>query len=462
MSIKEPIMQIIFYKNFFRYIGYPLYNFWVGRSTFSVLKEREKSQHFSSKKLADLQLEKLKKVLINAKKHVPYYREQFTQLGFNPESLQSLEEFKKLNFYISKSEVKANTENFIAENCNSKKLHWHRTGGSTGEPLLFATDPVTDSASNASLIRNLHWWGVDIGDPHVMFWGSPTFIVRKPSDKLKQYALALKHKLMNRLFISNYDLNPKNMNEYRKKIEKFKPSYIRGMPSSLYTFALYLVENDMALDRGRPVMVHSACEQLFDWQKTVIEKGFGAPVANTYGLSELGDIAFEGPERDLLIMDEDVLIELLPNEDGTNEIVATQLNNLLSPLIRYRTGDIANSITNNTQTDKGLRILRGLQGRAHDFIKTADGKVIHGQFFTHVIVFEPGIKNYQIVQKTLNDIHIRIVKEQNYSEQSEKPIESAIQSYLGGNVNVSFEYVQKIELTPRGKYRWIISEVQVS
>ena len=118
------------------------------------------------------------------------------------------------------------------------------------------------------------------------------------------------------------------------------------------------------------------------------------------------------------------------------------------------------SLENQQQTDKGLRILHGLQGRAHDFIKTADGKVVHGQFFTHVIVFEPGIKNYQIVQKTYSDIRIRIVKEQDYSEQSEKSIRSAIQSYLGKNVNVRFEYVQKIELSPRGKYRWIISEVQ--
>jgi len=450
-----------FYSYCFSHFLYPAFNRLIGRDMYGVFTERKQTEWWSPEEIRALQLRKLQRVLAVANERVPFYRRTFQKIGFHPQELKSLDEFRALPFFISKPDVQQHTEEFIAEGCNRKQLTWHRTGGSTGVPLLFATDPATNAASAATLMRLVDWWGMALGEPHVMFWGSPRFIIRTRLDRFRKRTLAIRHRLMNRRFFTNYNLNPQNMRVYRQMIEKFQPSYIRGMASSLFLFSRFLVAEGLELDRGRPRAVFSSCEQLYDWEKEMIERGLRAPVANTYGVSEHSEIAACPPCGSMHLMEEDVYCELVPlSEDGqTLEIVATQLNNTLTPLIRYRTGDIADRITQGCSCGRGLGILEGLRGRAHDFIVAPDGRFVHGQFFTHLLVFESGIQKYQVIQEELTRFRILLVTGPDYSRESETRVLTGMQSYLGDSIKVQFEYPDLIPLTGAGKHRWIVSKV---
>lgn len=451
-------MNIPGYTTLFKNILYPIYNSLIGRPVYSTARERIASQHLSREQLQEIQFRKLKAVLINAQENVPFYREKFAALKFDARLLNSMKEFDKLDFYVSKADVKSYPRAFISELADEKKLTWHRTGGSTGEPLHFPTDPATNSASASAIVRALSWWNIDLGERHAMFWGSPQFIIRKPSDHLKRIANIVRNKFMNRLFISNYNLNDDNIKKYKTQLESFEPSYVRGMPSSLYVFAKSILKQSGPLQAKSLKVVHSACEQLFDWQKKTIEEGFGVPLLNTYGLSEVADIAYEAPCGNLHIMDEDVLVELKLFSMGQPEIVTTQLNSTMAPLIRYRTSDLAESVHQCSKCDMGLQVLSGLKGRAHDFIVAPDGRFLHGQLFTHLMVFEEGIDNYQLLQKSKDKLQISLVVNDTYDASAETRLTSAIKSYMG-DVDVVFAYVTAIPLTISGKHRWIISEL---
>lgn len=443
-------------------LAYPLYNKLIGRDTFGVAKLRLASQRSPSDIIAIEQLRKLKLVLQNANKHVPFYRDKFREIGFNPNELRSLVEFEALDFFVTKRDIRANPDWFIAENCDRESLTWHRTGGSTGEPVNFATDPATNSASAAAIVQALSWWDIELGEKHAMFWGSPQFIVRHRLDRIKAAINVVRNKLMNRFFVSNYDLNETNIKDYRESLEKFQPVYVRGMPSSLYIFAKTILKQDGPLTRGAPRIVHSACEQLHDWQKGVIEEGFNSTVVNTYGLSELADIAYGAPCGNLHIMDEDVFVELKDFGTGEREVVATQLNNMMSPLIKYRTADIASSV-GACECGLGLRTLEGLKGRAHDFIVAPSGKFLHGQLFTHLIVYEQGVVNYQVRQTNPHQLVVSLVTDASYSrEVSDKSLRAGIRNYMGESVDVIIAHVEHIALTRSGKHRWIISDVASS
>ena len=172
-------MRLPGYAKAFDAFLYPIYNRFIGRDLYGFAAARIESETFSTEKIENVQLQKLKKVLENAEKHVPFYRENFAEIGFSSMALQSLEEFRQLEFFVTKSDVRSKPDQFIATNCNRKKLNWHRTGGSTGEPLYFATDPLTDAASAAAMSRALRWWGAKFGDRHAIFWGSPTWLLRR-------------------------------------------------------------------------------------------------------------------------------------------------------------------------------------------------------------------------------------------------------------------------------------------
>jgi len=452
-------MPTSLYGPFFRTVLYPVFNRLIGRDLFRALAERARTESLSAERVRSLQWAKLQQILRNAADRVPFYRDRFRELGIDPRDMRGLDDFTRLGLFVAKEDVRAQTERFIAEGADRGKLTWHRSGGSTGDPLTFATDPPTGAASAAGLFRAVGWWGVDMGARHAMFWGSPRFIVRKPIDRWKQKTLSVRHYLMNRKFFSNYDLNPENMRCYREVLERFRPVYVRGMASSLFLFARFVLSEGLRLDRGRPRIVFSACEQLYPWERETIAEGFGAPVADTYGVSELGEVAFEAPCGRLHTMDEDVLIELVPTGDGRKEIVLTQLNNMLSPLIRYRTGDVAEGWEVGCECGRGLGYLEGLQGRAHDFIVTADGRFVHGQFFTHLLVYEKGIQKYQVIQETVDRFRVLIEREPGFDVAAEARVRSGARGYLGDGVAIEFEYPEAIPLTAAGKHRWIISKV---
>lgn len=439
---------------------YSLYLKFIGRDISNNLIEKDKFQKSTHAEIKLYQFTKLKAILINANETVPFYTLKFRELEFEPSKLESLEEFSNLNFYITKEDIRNNVELFISKSCDRSKLSWHRTGGSTGTPLHFATDRETDSGSLTSIMRSLQWFGTKFGRKHVIFWGSPSFVIRTPFDKIKSLGVTLRNRLMNRRFISNYDLNPENMHEYFLMIEKFKPEYIRGMASSLYIFSKFLIDNKLQFEDTNLKVIHSACEQLFDWQKEAIEAAFNVPVANTYGLSELCDVAYGAKCGHLHVSDEDVYLELVPFSSEGGEIVATQLNNFNCPLIRYRTGDIAEDLKVSSDCTIPLSIIHNLKGRAHDFIKGVNDQYVHGQFFTHLVVFEKGINKYQIIQRSLNKLTIKLITSNEYNKsKTESMLNTSIIQILGDKVDINYEYVDEIALTPSGKHRWIISEL---
>ena len=445
------------YDKVFRKL-YPVYRKMIGRDGQAVFLERRKTQYLPLAKIQAIQLAKLKHVLVNARDNVPYYREEFARIGFVPEDVASLADFKAVNFFIDKAIVRDNVDAFLAQNRDDKDLNWHRTGGSTGTPLNFPTDKLTDAASASAIMKALEWWDIELGARHAMFWGSPSFIRRKRTDIFKQWANIVRNRLMNRLFFLNYDIGEHNVHKICELLERFQPEYIRGMPTSLAVFAKLAKKEGLMLDKGRPKFIHSACEQLFDWQKEIIEEVFRSPVVNTYGLSEVGDIAYGAPCGNMHVMDEDILVELFDYIGGEKEIVTTQLNNMASPLIRYRTGDIAASITPCT-CELNSKTIQGLKGRAHDFILSPSGKFLHGQFLTHIIVYESGIRKYQVIQKTTDSLDIKLVIDEGYENACQARIRSAIQSYMGDEVSIKFLIVDDIPLTAAGKYRWIVSDL---
>ena len=70
------------YDYWFRHVLYPLYNRCVGRDLFGVLSQREQSQWLAADAIRALQLHKLRRVLVNAGQHVPFYRRRFQEIGF--------------------------------------------------------------------------------------------------------------------------------------------------------------------------------------------------------------------------------------------------------------------------------------------------------------------------------------------------------------------------------------------
>ena len=109
-----------------------------------------------------------------------------------------------------------------------------------------------------------------------------------------------------------------------------------------------------------------------------IERGWGARIIDHHGLTEVGPISFECREAPgfLHVNEREYIAEVLdpesgqPLEDGNRgELVVTNLGRTASPLIRYRTGDLA--VATHAPCLCGrtfVRLVGGILARADDMV----------------------------------------------------------------------------------------------
>jgi len=70
------------------------------------------------------------------------------------------------------------------------------------------------------------------------------------------------------------------------------------------------------------------------------------------------------------------------------------------------------------------------------------------------------VKKYQILQRRIDELLVRIVRDSNYSDEDEREIMRRMQKTLGENVEVVIQYVNSIpKSSTSGKHRFIVSEI---
>ena len=92
---------------------------------------------------------------------------------------------------------------------------------------------------------------------------------------------------------------------------------------------------------------------------------------------------------------------------------------------------------------------------------TPEGKSIHGWFFLYIFwEYCEGIKEYQVVQKSLEKIVIRIVPDEGFDEMPLDRIREVV-ARRGPGWDLEFQFVDEIDRTRAGKYKFIIN-VQIT
>lgn len=123
-----------FYTSFCSTVIFPLHEALKKHSTVKVRRGMERSQWLKPDEIRQLQLQHLRAFLQDVQIHVPYYRQLFATLGFEPADLDSVKKLAELPL-LSKPEIRQHLDEMKAD--DAKRLARFNTGGSSGEPLIF-------------------------------------------------------------------------------------------------------------------------------------------------------------------------------------------------------------------------------------------------------------------------------------------------------------------------------------
>jgi len=440
---------------------YPVMENLKGNNIRKNIVELRKTQKLSAQALKSLQGMKLARLLAHCIEKVPAYR---AYGGLSPllkedpfRALQAIELLEKKHFT-------AHSEDYLSAGIDPSSLIRNQTGGSTGIPVRFYMDRHTVEYYEAARWRGLSWWGITPGSRSVMVWGNP-FELKASQQRMGR----IKDRwLKNRIAISAYNLNPKNIDSITDTISRFQPEYIYGYASALYALAGLTLEKKARISVGLKAVVSTA-ESLPADQRRIISEAFSCPVVNEYGAKDAGILAYECPHGGMHIAMENAYIEIVdpvtnapaaPGEIGT--VLVTDLNNFSMPRLRYRLGDMAAISADECGCGMHAPVLESIDGREDSMFVRADGAFVHGHAFNQIARTLSSVEQFQIIQKSPSEavLNVQIAGGAEHAQEDLKTFLTMAQKLLPGT-EIQLNRTDNIPPAASGKFRYAIREFPV-
>lgn len=437
-----------------------LYAVWSARRKYGAAYDRwlallSETQWYDADRLRAFQLERAREFLLFAANESSFYRRRFHEHGFDPASMQRIEDLKRLPV-LTKTVVRAHHAE-IATRFAADRFLVLSSSGTTGASLHIPTDTETLQREYGFRWQHHVVAGAKYRDRFAVFTGHnivpaarqrPPYWVRNVAENTMMFSL--------------YHMSDQTMALYVEAFNRFRPSYVEGYPSGIFVLARFAKRTGLTL--VRPQAIFTASETLHDDQRAEIESAFGAPVFQWYGQVEMTVNLHECDRHRLHVKEEYGYLELIkddgtdaqPGEAGT--VVATGLGNRAFPLVRYQTTDKMELAEDQScPCGRGGRIISRILGRDEDFIVTPDGRYIGRLDF----VFKPieTVVESQIVQEDMNSIVVKVVPLPGFTRADEQRIESELRTRIGQSMTVRVEIVEAIPRGPGGKLRYVISKV---
>jgi phenylacetate-coenzyme A ligase PaaK-like adenylate-forming protein len=425
----------------------PVYDRARGRCYTDRRRFLQRSQWWSTDRTREFQWAELKKLLAHVFASVPYLRDKYRAAGVALEDLQGWEDFRRLP-PLTRAEVNAHRAALCSTAYKSRLLP-HATGGSTGVPTRFFRTYESYDWRMAAKDRAYSWAGWHLGERALYLWGAPVGSVsRRHALKTRAYEAIQRH-----LVVNTFSQSDALWDDVYSRALRFRPVLIVGYVSSLEAFAAYLHRARRSIPSVMCAI--GAAEPLHEEARRRIEQGLGVPLFNTYGSREFMSIAAECERREgLHVHAENLVVETRDHEGRhPSEILVTDLHNYGMPFVRYETGDLGRIDDRSCRCGRGLPLLTAIDGRVLDALRTADGRIVPGEFFPHLLKDIPEVAAYRVEQKRTDRLVISAVLARPLSDRSKGLLGHEIGKVFGPGTAYEIKCLDEIPRLSSGKRR---------
>lgn len=391
--------------------------------------------------------QRLSSVVEFAGANVPYYKDLFRAQGFDPAKLRQDSQYLQNLPFLTKDIVREQGSRMLSQELEGMRYYDMKTGGSTGLSAHFFYDQEALDYSAAVTLYARERVGKKKHRSELHFACRFADAVQ-PTKWTREDWKCL---AMNRSNIFFDRLDAKGLDEMWETLQQRQPYLVHGHPSTIYALASHIQRTKVT---GKAFSIFESSGELLELhQRDLISKVLCCKVINRYGLAELGVMAYQlnGMDHGLQVLDSEGWPESVPLEEtGGHELVFTGFRNQLMPLIRYRTGDLANV----NECPDGF-YLSNVIGRIHDLVPI--NGVPHP---THHIMDVldhriGGIQEFQIDLSGVRPI-LRVVPEPDATPEN---IKNKINEYWGGAFELQFvDHAGFVRVGRHQKFRHLVHQ----
>ena len=276
--------------------------------------------------------------------------------------------------------------------------------------------------------------------------------------------------LTRKLRLDPFKLTPSTVSHYLDVIIDSGIEYLHTYPSAAAT--LFRLAQDAGDARRIPVRrIFVTSENIYPGQREFLEASSGAKVFSMYGHSESCVFACECSHASgYHVFPHYGLCELIDGNghpiDGPGvrgEIVGTGFNNLVMPLVRYRTADFTQYV-GGAPCACGCPYPRvgNIQGRwLQEMILRPDGaRVSITALNMHSEVFNR-VRKFQFIQEEREGLRVHVVPNKDFTAQDEIAIKRALAEKIGPSMRIEVRQVDDIPTTRAGKFRYLVQKLDV-
>jgi len=375
---------------------------------------------------------------------VPYYRNQFREIGLDPREISGVADLALLPL-LHKSTVQERAAQFLSDAVPPSELVNISTSGTTGSGLQFFTTMPAVREQWATWWRYRSWHGIERPTEVAIFRAVPLVDVARTVPPFWRRNLPGRE-----LYLSASHMAPQYMKAFVAELNRRQTPWFHGYPSVISIFAAFILDLGITLDYAVK-WVTTGSENLTDHQADLIEQAFGVRPVQNYGLNESVANISQHPDGNLYIDEDFAAVEVI---DG--RIVGTNFSNPAFPLIRYCVDDRIK--LSDDVSSAGWRRVVALDGRAEDYVVRKDGAKI-GRL-DWVFRQSQNIREAQIRQSVVGEVDILVARRASYSDGDEQVLLASARDYLGDDTKINIQYVDAVSRPKSGKLRLVVSKLE--
>lgn len=415
----------------------------------------------SEDKIAQYQFKKIKKLIDYAWNNVPFYREYWQKNNFTPDHFKGISDIVKIPT-ITKTDIIDNQLLFVSSKVDVKSLTNVKTGGTTGMPSSFYLDKSRAQIKEFVFVLNeLKRAGVSLFSKLASFRGK-----RVDDSLIEKQIYWQKGNIFDGMIFSSFHLSDETIAIYHEELLRYKPTFIKAYPSAITVFCRLVKRHNLSkLPQLKGVICSS--ENLYTWQRNLVEEVLGVPVFSHYGHSEKAVFAGECEVSNKMHFSPFYGYTEFLNAEGKacndgekGEVVVTGFDQEAFPFIRYKTNDFVECSTEKCKCNRNFKMANKILGRLSDFIVDKNGAY---RVFTCSDEMFYGLENiinaYQYVQNIPGEIILR-VEGSGITNGVLEQLESGWSKDFS-DFAIRVEKVQSIERTAAGKFRYLIQNIEL-
>jgi len=266
------------------------------------------------------------------------------------------------------------------------------------------------------------------------------------------------------LHFSSHHLNKNTIGLYLDELKAFSPDAIYAYPSAIEFFANLVKQSDRVFNV--PLVVTSS-EVFTSQSRLKVKEVLCCVTCDYYGQAERIAFAYSNEVDEYYFLPGYSYIELefkySEVQEDYYEIIGTSLWNNAMSIQRYKTGDLAILPQGLTSVEIqkiccGVDPFHGILGRTSEYLISPEGQHLIG--INQIPKFIKNVLQMQFIQKSLNNVEIHVIPENQYNDQDEYEIIKNARKKIPESIVLKIIITSSLEKTKAQKTPLVIRKIE--